>query len=662
MAQTITRLEYFFDNDPGYGNGTTVGIVASGDQTKNFTADLSGLSTGPHTLYIRSKDANAKWSLLNSKPFIIQNKVQGSSINIVRLEYFFDTDPGFGFATSIPVTAATDILKNQTINLTSLTDGFHNLYMRAKDAVGTWSILGVRSVFVQPFAQVGPLGNISRIEYFLDNDPGFGNGMPITFTTSGSVSQNAIITLGSVSPGFHTIVIRARNGAGRWSLLSSKPFVAAYTDTNITAVEYYYFDGTTKTSVKTYKAFTPGKNVTIDFNAILTGLLPATSYEIHITALNSSGQRSKETIHTFTTPAVICNITAPSAANVSRCDNGTITLTASGAGAPPANYNWFDVATGGSVLANTPVYSPTVSATQTFFVSIVDGLGICESARTPVVATVGITPIPPLTNGSTTCVPAAVTLSATGGTNGQYRWYSTLSGGVPISGAINGTYVTPVISATTTFYVSIVNGTCESSRAPAIAAFCNRPPTITAAFVDLVIGATATVALANLLSDPDNNLDLSTLKVVNQPASGASASIDANQNLVLNYSGKAFAGQEEITIEVCDLALVCTRQIITVEVVGDIVIYNAISPNGDKKNDFWFIQYIDLLDDSRNNHVSVYNRWGDEVFETTDYDNITNVFTGLNKAGNELPTGVYFYKIEFSSTRKMATGYLSLRR
>jgi gliding motility-associated-like protein len=662
MAQNITRLEYFFDNDPGYGNGTAVGIVASGDQTQNFTANLAGLSTGPHTLYIRTKDANAKWSLLNSKPIIIQNKVQGGSTNIVRLEYFFDTDPGFGVATSIPVTPSTDILKNQTINLTGLSDGFHNLYMRAKDAAGSWSLLAVKSVIVQPFAQVGPLANINRIEYFLDNDPGFGNGTPITFTTSASVTQNAIITLGSVSPGFHTMVIRAKNGVGRWSLLSSKPFVAAYTDTNITAVEYYYFDGVTKTSVKTYKAFTPGQNVTIDFNAILTGLLPATSYEIHITAINSSGQRSKETIHTFTTPAVICNITAPSASNVNRCDNGTITLTATGAGAPPANYNWFDVATGGSVLVNGPVYSPTLSATQTFYVNIVDGLGICESVRTPVVATVGITPSPPLTNGGSTCVPASLTLSATGGTNGQYRWYTTPSGGVPISGAINGTFVTPVISTTTTYYVSIVNGTCESPRVPAIAAFCNRPPAITAASVDLVIGATATVNLPNLISDLDNNLDLSTLKVVAQPASGASASIDADHNLVLNYGGKAFAGKEEITIEVCDLALVCTRQIITVEVVGDIVIYNAISPNGDKKNDIWFIQYIDLLDDSRNNHVTVFNRWGDEVFEATDYDNVSNVFTGLNKAGNELPTGVYFYKIEFTSARKMVTGYLSLRR
>jgi len=74
-------------------------------------------------------------------------------------------------------------------------------------------------------------------------------------------------------------------------------------------------------------------------------------------------------------------------------------------------------------------------------------------------------PAAPTTAGDTDCVPAALTLTATGGTNGNYRWYDVSSGGVPIAGQVNSTFTTPVLSASTTYFVSIVSGLCESLRA-----------------------------------------------------------------------------------------------------------------------------------------------------------------------------------------------------
>jgi hypothetical protein len=44
------------------------------------------------------------------------------------------------------------------------------------------------------------------------------------------------------------------------------------------------------------------------------------------------------------------------------------------------------------------------------------------------------------------------------------------TGGTAITGQTNSSYTTPVIAATTTYYVSINNGTCESSRTPVVAA------------------------------------------------------------------------------------------------------------------------------------------------------------------------------------------------
>ena len=167
---------------------------------------------------------------------------------------------------------------------------------------------------------------------------------------------------------------------------------------------------------------------------------------------------------------------------------------------------------------------------------------------------------------------------------------------------------------------------------------------------------------AEFISSGEVVVDITTLKVTQQPTSGATATIDANNQLTIDYAGKAFAGIDVLTIEVCDVGGKCTQQILTVEVIGEIVIYNGISPNGDGLNDFWEIKYIGVLADTKNNKVSLFNRWGDAVFEVENYNNQERVFKGLNKSGNEVSSGTYFYKIEFASGLAERTGYLSIKK
>jgi gliding motility-associated-like protein len=89
----------------------------------------------------------------------------------------------------------------------------------------------------------------------------------------------------------------------------------------------------------------------------------------------------------------------------------------------------------------------------------------------------------------------------------------------------------------------------------------------------------------------------------------------------------------------------------------EVIVYNAVSPNNDLKNEYLRIDNIDLTD----NEVLIYNRWGDLVFETTNYNNDDRAFRGRDKNGNELPSGTYFYKIEFSN-RPAVNGYLQIKR
>src|SRR5690606_23599153 len=60
-----------------------------------------------------------------------------------------------------------------------------------------------------------------------------------------------------------------------------------------------------------------------------------------------------------------------------------------------------------------------------------------------------------------------------------------------------------------------------------------------------------------------------------------------------------------------------------VEPPGDIVVYNAITPNGDNRNDIFLIDKIGDLPQTKKNKVVIINRWGDVVFSVNDYDNIS---------------------------------------
>ncbi len=208
----------------------------------------------------------------------------------------------------------------------------------------------------------------------------------------------------------------------------------------------------------------------------------------------------------------------------------------------------------------------------------------------------------------------------------------------------------------------------------------NEPPVIAPpASVSAVTGSSVTIPIAGLLSDPNNNLDIATLAVVSQPASGASASFNSNNELVINYSGITFTGTDNLTIQVCDTSGSCTTQVITVAVTAppptppptptptptptsEIIVYNALSPNGDLFNPYFKIENIETV--APENKVSIFNRWGDKVFEVENYVNDDPVrrFNGESNKGNALPSGVYFYKIDFRDGRTELTGYLTLKR
>ena len=139
----VDSLEYFFDMDPGVGNGTIIDGFAAGSNVSLLeTLNASGLSLGFHSLGMRAKAEGGAWGLTETRLMFVDPSASGGIINVDEIEYFFDNDPGVGSATSI-----TSFSTGPTISIVEnlpsggLTTGFHVLGMRARAFGGSWGQL-----------------------------------------------------------------------------------------------------------------------------------------------------------------------------------------------------------------------------------------------------------------------------------------------------------------------------------------------------------------------------------------------------------------------------------------------------------------------------------------------------------------------------------------
>lgn len=577
-AQSINRVEYYWDTDPGHGSGLPLAFTPGPSLDFPATIPLTAVSEGFHILYVRARAAG-RWSLPLARAVYVQRGAQIASASfITRVEYFIDVDPGRGNGVNVPITSAANITQNFTIPLGAVSEGFHLIYFRARTADAQWTLPVARPIFVQRTAQTASAPNLRRLAYFIDTPTGPRGIVPLALN---SENQSVTIDLTGVSPGFHILYLRAEDNNGRWSIVEAHPFVTEYSGENIVALEYFFTDGTTTSPSRIYTGFTPGSDVTVNFAAALSGLNPGSAYNIHVVGRNSRGQYTTAAIHAFTTPSIICDPLSP-----------------------------------------------------------------------------------PTTVGASVCSSGSVSLGASGAAVGQsYLWYSSATGGVPIAGATAATYNTPLLTNTTTYYAVVLNGTCESARTATVATVenCNTPPVISGTSVSVPAGSNLVFPLLPLITDPDNNLDTASIQITVPPSSTATASI-LDGVLTVDYSGVDFAGIDQLTFRACDLAGACAQQVVTIEVVGELTVYNALSPNGDGKNDFFYIKFIELFPQTATNKLTIYNRWGQAVFHADNYTNTGNVFRGLSESGEELPSGTYYYTLEFQGSTPKKTGFISLRR
>lgn len=98
--------------------------------------------------------------------------------------------------------------------------------------------------------------------------------------------------------------------------------------------------------------------------------------------------------------------------------------------------------------------------------------------------------------------------------------------------------------------------------------------------------------------------------------------------------------------------------------IDDSTDYNFFSPNNDSLNDYFFIEKINT-GEIREAKFSVFNRWGDLVFEESPFSNKWNgKGNQVNVKDEDLPEGVYVYRLEYVFNDKTTSllGKIILKR
>jgi len=319
------------------------------------------------------------------------------------------------------------------------------------------------------------------------------------------------------------------------------------------------------------------------------------------------------------------------------------------------------------------VASPTVCSTASIVVTV---SGTTTSTTTPTTIEAvndGVTTITSTTGGTTPSVLAndklngvpnpsisSVTLTwntatPTGFTlnpNGTIAVAPNTPAGIHTISYTICAVASPTVCSTASIVVT-VSGTTTSTT-----------PVLPIAVDDRSTTAINTPVVVNVLGNDTPN-GATTPNVVTNPANGT---VVVNLDGSIEYRpNTGFEGIDTFVYEICNTDG-CASATVTIDVLNKIVPYNAMSVDGDGKNDHFHIAGIERYP---NNVVRIYNRWGVKVFETEGYDNVTRVFRGISNGrvtieqAEKLAQGTYYYVIEYydsNNNKESLVGWLYLKK
>ncbi|MFK7969222.1 MAG: PKD domain-containing protein [Bacteroidia bacterium] len=243
--------------------------------------------------------------------------------------------------------------------------------------------------------------------------------------------------------------------------------------------------------------------------------------------------------------------------------------------------------------------------------------------------------LPDLTAESVCFSSSARLLAATNQTV-AVNWYTSSTATEPFH--TGNSYVTPPLPYTTTYYVEPVSAEgCINSRQPIVATVFDEAEVLLStsrAFVELPLG----------VIEFDTR---SSVPIVEWNWDFGEGTTSTLAEPVHEYSEP---GKYEVNVVVTDERGCSYTRNAVIEVtktIGDFF-PTAFSPNSDGFNDVYTIGAYNLIDFQ----ITIFNRWGNEVFTSGSADFQWN---GLDTNGKEVPEGVYVYLARFLDTNGKMT-------
>jgi len=149
-----------------------------------------------------------------------------------------------------------------------------------------------------------------------------------------------------------------------------------------------------------------------------------------------------------------------------------------------------------------------------------------------------------------------------------------------------------------------------------------------------------------------------------QPIGG---NITLDNDGLLTYKGNPeFNGLDIIEYVVCDPLENCDTSVLSILVneftFSDLIksTPNTITPNGDGRNEYFSIKNIESYPD---NHLRIFNRWGEQGFESRQYNNNWN--GTFQNTAVPLPEGTYYYLFDINDLTggsERLTGFIQIIR
>lgn len=334
---------------------------------------------------------------------------------------------------------------------------------------------------------------------------------------------------------------------------------------------------------------------------------PVITTEYHVTGINANGCMAKDTVTIDVSPKPVITISN----DTSICLNTSVQLHASGG----SIYNWTPGATLSSTSSPDPIASP-LSYTK-YYVTVTSAAG-CDNLDSVVVDIVSASQFT-VNPDIESCFNIPVQLNATGG-----DIYSWTPAGTLDDPAIANPLATPLSS--TTYFVTITENKCNVSA--------TLSTTVTTLPLPLV--------RANKTNDIDCSQDKSQLiasgaksyswtpaATLSNPNSGTTVAmpVATTEYIVAGTDASGCMNYDTVVVNV-DYAI-----------KSGYFMPTGFTPNNDGKNDCYGIKLWGSIETFE---FSIYNRWGERVFFTT---NPSDCWNGRYKGAEQNP-GVFVYMIK----------------